>query len=198
MGKKFLIYTLIFFGLIFLNFYLALIIQKNFSRQAAIERILAEIDENNSPINQFSLSSAPFDTKGIKTDVKLTDGRAANLKIFFRKYYSPLYDYAELIVQESDRNGFDYRLLPAIAMQESSLCLKIPADSHNCWGWGIYGDTITKFSSYDEAIVAVSKGLKEEYLDKGYVTASRIMAKYTPSSPGSWAYAVNKILRDLE
>ena len=38
--------------------------------------------------------------------------------------------------------GFDYRLLPAIAMQESTLCRSIPVDSHNCWGWGIYGDKV--------------------------------------------------------
>lgn len=198
MGKKLLIYGSIFFLLIFANFYISLIIQKNFSRQAAIEHILAEIDANNNPATQFNYSSAPFDTSAIQAHSQLSDARASNLKAFFRKYYSPLYDYADLIVQQSDKNGFDYRLLPAIAMQESNLCLKIPSDSYNCWGWGIYGDNVTRFASYDEGIKVVAQGLKNDYLDKGYITASKIMEKYTPSSPGSWAFAVNKFLKDLE
>ena len=84
-------------------------------------------------------------------------------------------------------------------MQESTLCRSIPVDSHNCWGWGIYGDKVIMFSSYEEAVKTVANGIKKEYLDKGLTTASKIMEKYTPSSPnGSWAYAVNKFLRDLE
>ena len=83
-------------------------------------------------------------------------------------------------------------------MQESNLCRLIPEDSHNCWGWGIYGTTVTRFDSYDEAIETVAKGIKKNYIDKGLVTASAIMKVYTPQSKGSWAYGVNTFLKALE
>lgn len=198
MRKKITIYFLSFLTLLLLNFFLIVSLNKSFKRQSSIKKILAEIEEGNNIAKQFNHSSAPFASGTFQTKAKISDGRSANLKIFFRKHASPLYDYADLIVEESDKNGFDYRLLPAIAMQESTLCRAIPFNSHNCWGWGIYGNTVLRFSSYEEAIKTVATGIKREYLDKGLTTASRIMAKYTPSSNGSWAYAVNSFLRDLE
>ena len=83
-------------------------------------------------------------------------------------------------------------------MQESTLCRAIPPNSHNCWGWGIYGNTVTRFDSYEDAIEIVAQGIKTHYLDKGLTTASKIMAKYTPSSKGSWAFGVNTFLKALE
>lgn len=162
------------------------------------QRVLEEIASFSNPQNQFNLSVPPFIPASIKSDIKIADGRVANLKAFFRKYYSPLYDYADLIVSVSDQNQFDYRLLPAIAMQESNLCRYIPENSYNCWGWGIYGNTVTRFSSYDEAITTVAQGIKEEYINKGLLTASAIMKKYTPPSTGSWAYGVNHFLKMME
>ncbi len=149
-------------------------------------------------ISQFTASYINNSSGNYETKIQAGDGRVANLKSFFRKHGSPLYDYAGKIVEISDKYKFDYRLLPAIAMQESNLCRVIPDDSHNCWGWGIYGTTVTRFDSYDEAIETVGKGIKEHYIDKGLVTASAIMKKYTPPSQGSWAYGVNTFLKALE
>jgi len=186
--KKFLSYFFLFIAFILLNFVL---VNKSLAlakKEKTIELILA----------QFELSSAPSNQDNFKAGVILGDSRAANLKAFFRKHGSLLYDYADLIVQVSDQYQFDYRLLPAIAMQESNLCRVIPDDSHNCWGWGIYGTTVTKFDSYEEAIKTIAEGIKKEYIDKGLVTASAIMQKYTPASPGSWAHGVNTFLKALE
>ena len=199
MVKKIALYLFSFLSLIFFNFFIILKLSTKLEREDSIKRILAEIEEDNNSAKQFKFSNAPFASGPLKTEAKLSDARAVNLKTFFRKHNSPLYDYADLIVEESDKMGFDYRLLPAIAMQESTLCRSIPVDSHNCWGWGIYGDKVIMFSSYEEAVKTVANGIKKEYLDMGLTTASKIMQKYTPSSPnGSWAYAVNKFLRDLE
>ena len=126
------------------------------------------------------------------------DRRVAVLKAFFRRHDSPLYDHADYIVKVSDAYRLDYRLIPAIAMQESTACKFIPKNSHNCWGWGVYGNTITRFPSYPEAIETVAKGLKANYLDKGLTTPELIMAKYTPSSNGSWARGVTNVLGVLE
>ncbi|MFH0979736.1 MAG: hypothetical protein V1803_02215 [Candidatus Roizmanbacteria bacterium] len=199
MLKKGLIYFVIFIFLTGLNFFLVIKAYAVFNKQAQIEKILAAISEEKNDSNrQFFLSNAHIDNEGYRAEANLADSREANLKAFFRKYNSPLYDYAEKIVDVSDRYKFDYRLLPAIAMQESNLCRVIPDESHNCWGWGIYGDVVTKFDSYDEAVEVVAKGIKEHYIDKGLVTATAIMSKYTPSSPGSWSHGVNTFLKALE
>ncbi len=200
MIKRISIYLITFIALIIVNIFLTLKAYDIFNRQAQIESILISIAQSKENFSKFSISNNNHLNKEnfIQTEVGLSDGRVANLKAFFRKYNSPLYDYAEKIVEVSDKYGFDYRLLPAIAMQESNLCRYIPKDSHNCWGWGIYGDLVTKFKSYDEAIETVARGLKKEYIDKGLVTASAIMKKYTPPSTGSWAYGVNTFLKALE
>jgi hypothetical protein len=196
MHRKFLVFS-IFCLLVIVNLLIALKINLLYTKEKNIEKILAEI----SPLNdnqQFKTNSGPAVLGSYQTNVELSDNRVANLKNFFRKYNSPLFDYAQHIVVVSDKYHFDYRLLPAIAMQESNLCRVIPEDSHNCWGWGIYGTTVTKFDSYDEAIEVVAKGLKDNYLDHGLITATAIMEKYTPSSQGSWAKGVNTFLRMLE
>ncbi len=197
MKNKLLIFAF-FFILLIINFYIVKILNNKIRNKDVAQKIFYEINHINNQNNFFILPSLNKSSASFETELILGDSRVANLKSFFRKYNSPLYDYAEKIVDVSDRYHFDYRLLPAIAMQESNLCLKIPENSYNCWGWGIYGDKVTKFNSYDEAIETVAKGIKEEYLDKGLVTASQIMKKYTPPSLGSWAKGVNLFIRLLE
>lgn len=197
MEKKFFLLLISFSVLLVLNIFLTKKIYQIANKDTQIKKILNEISFYN-PEKQFTFINTPPVLGSFHDKAILSDNRVANLKNFFRKYNSVLFDYAELIVYISDKYQFDYRLLPAIAMQESNLCRNIPADSHNCWGWGIYGNQVTKFSSYEEAIETVAKGLKEHYLDKGLITASMIMQKYTPSSNGSWQKGVNTFLRMLE
>lgn len=196
--KKFVILNLLFLIFLFLQIKIALkLYQKNLAHKET-EKVFWEINKDNQDEVFFKNYLPAEINRNYQTKIIFGDNRVANLKTFFRKYNSPLYPFAEKIVEVSDKYHFDYRLLPAIAMQESNLCLKIPENSYNCWGWGIYGDKITRFKSYDEAIETVAKGIKEEYLDKGLVTASQIMRKYTPPSTGSWAYGVNLFLKILE
>ena len=197
MVKRAVFLLVIFSLLVGFNFFLIDKVYSVNKKQTEIEKILAEISQNRNESKQFQVSlgqTAPT----YETDITVADGRVANLKSFFRKYGSPLYNEAEIIVKVSDQYQFDYRLLPAIAMQESNLCRVIPHDSYNCWGWGIYGTTVTRFESYEQAIKTVAKGISENYIAKGLVTASMIMEKYTPSSNGSWAYGVNSFLKALE
>ena len=198
MGKRLLIFLPLFVLLSVVNLVICYKLFAKYRRAELAKKVLDEIALEDSRYEQFNTSSAPLVMGVYETSVNIRDARSANLKSFFRKYNSPLYDQADFIVKTSDKYQFDYRLLPAIAMQESNLCKVIPYESHNCWGWGIYGNTITKFVSYEEAIEAVSKGLRKNYIDHGLVTASAIMAKYTPSSNGSWAHGVNTFLRMME
>ena len=187
MKKKTIIWILVFTFLILINSIITLKYISRVNRVNAALLILEEIDQSGiSDYEKTSKGAVAYDI------------RAANLKSFFRKHNSPLFDYADVIVENADKYEFDYRLLPAIAMQESTLCKAIPLNSHNCWGWGIYGNTVTRFKTYDEAIKTISKGLKENYIDQGLVTTAQIMQKYTPSSNGSWARAVNLVMSYLE
>lgn len=89
----------------------------------------------------------------------------------------------------------------AIAQQESNLCKKIPENSFNCWGYGIYGDKVTRFSNYIEGLEIVARNLKKNYIDRGLDTPEKIMAKYTPPSleiGGPWARGVSQFMSDLE
>ena len=148
-------------------------------------------------ISQISMSQEKTKPE-LLTEFKTQDIRVANLKYFFRKYESVLYDQSEFIVKMADQFKLDYRLIPAIAMQESGLCKNIYECAYNCWGWGIYGNTVTRFGSYEEAIETISRGLKTNYIDKGLTTPEDIMRKYTPPSTGSWAFGVNFFLKIIE
>ncbi|MGB3020277.1 MAG: hypothetical protein WBB58_03635 [Microgenomates group bacterium] len=191
MRKRSIFWIGLFTILVVANLIIALRYVQKVKRVSAANTILNEIDASY----EFDQS---FANEGVTAEIKLGDARVANLKRFFRKYNSPLYDDAEFIVTTADKYEFDYRLLPAIAMQESGLCRVIPNNSYNCWGWGIYGSTVTRFDSYQDAIKTVSKGIKTYYIDKGLTTTEQIMAKYTPSSNGSWANGVNTFIRALE
>lgn len=197
-AKKLALFTL-FFILFGLNLYFISYGYRHFNLYTHQQKILLEVEALKTAA--YKTASLDEDSKvlGVVTDtVTLSDSRSDNLRNFFRKYRSPLYDSADFIVKISDTYHFDYRLLPAIAMQESTLCKYIPENSHNCWGYGIYGSLVLKYSSYNEAIEAVAKDLKSNYLDKGYTTPELIMSKYTPRSPGSWARSINFFITSLE
>jgi len=88
--------------------------------------------------------------------------------------------------------------LPSISMQESNLCKKIPDDSHNCLGLGIHSKGTWGFDSYEDNFETAAKILREKYLDQGLLTPDDIQNKYTPSSNGSWEFAVNHFMVVLE
>ena len=137
----------------------------------------------------------------MKQSLSFSDSRVAIISNYLRQYNSPLLPYARHIVEISDKYALDYRLLVAIARQESGLCRSIPDNSFNCWGYGIYGDRVTRFDSYPQALNTVAKGLKINYIDKGLITPEQIMAKYTPPSidkGGPWAKAINQLFIELE
>lgn len=186
--------TLLFFSFFIvlgINLYLITTSYLRTSAAQQQQKILTEIEGLN-------LASQSKVLGVMSGEMVLGDSRADNLRNFFRKYRSPLYDWADAVVSISDTYQFDYRLLPAIAMQESGLCKFAPDGSHNCWGYGIYGGKRISFNSYQEAIETVAKGLKKNYLDKGYTTPELIMSKYTPRSPGSWARSINLFITSLE
>ena len=145
-----------------------------------------------------AFAAIPSEESIINDQIITLDKRVENLQLFFKRHNSPLEPYAQSFVDISEKYELDYRLLPAIAMQESNLCKKAPKDSYNCWGFGIYNKKITRFSNYEEAIETVARTLFNQYKSKGLITPEEMMAKYTPSNTGSWAYAVNLFMNQLQ
>lgn len=143
-------------------------------------------------------ASLPSNIPSVSTSIESADARPEIIKKYLDNYNSPLSPYASFIVQIADKYAIDFRLVTAIAQQESNLCKIIPPDSYNCWGWGIHSRGSLGFSSFEEGIETVSKGIKEEYLNKGYLTVEDIMSKYTPQSNGSWARGVNIFMEDMQ
>lgn len=125
------------------------------------------------------------------------DPRVIILKEFFGRYNSPLIDYAQAIVDTSDNYDLDWRLLPAIAMQESTLCKKTPVNSFNCWGFGIYGGKVTRFSDYGEAINVITKAMARDYHALGLKDPSEIVKKYTPANTNNWSGNVSFIMENI-
>lgn len=123
------------------------------------------------------------------------DPRAAKLKNFLSANKSPLAQYSDYFVQEADRNGLDWRLLPAIAGVESTYGLHIPYNSFNAYGWG--GGRIY-FKNWEESISQVSSSLATKYVAKGKNTVEKIAFTYNPATPVEWGQKVNRIMRLIE
>lgn len=153
-------------------------------------------------VNQsFKLYAAlPQNSIASYENINVSDARSKIIENFFRRYNSPLVSLGEVFVGVADKYKLDYRLLPSISMQESNGGQKIISSSFNPFGYGIYGSQVKKFSSFEEAIERVGKGLREDYLDKGLDTPEKIMPKYTPSSVtlgGPWAKGVSAFMEEL-
>ena len=155
------------------------------------------------PVSQnFKLYAAlPQSSMEVSQNVNYTDARSALIKNFFAEYNSPLVSYSSIFVNVADKYKLDYKLLPSIAMQESKGGQKVIKGSFNPFGYGIYGDLVIKFSSWEEGIERVGRALREDYLDQGLKTPIQIMAKYTPPSlakGGTWAKGVSSFMHDLQ
>lgn len=144
-------------------------------------------------------AALPSFDQQMRTSIKIDDARPEIVRQYLKKYNSPLVPLAQLIVDQSDQYNFDYRWLVAIAQQESNLCKRIPVDSYNCWGWGIYGDKVTRFDSFEDAIRRIAPQFITIFL-KGDHTREpmEVMKTYTPPSDGSWANGVSTFFGHLE
>ncbi len=82
------------------------------------------------------------------------DDRPDRIDAYFEKYSMPLAGYGDTFVSVADRCGMDWRLLPAIAVRESTGGKRM--QYNNPFGWG--GAQIP-FKDIDEAIQEVGKNL---------------------------------------
>lgn len=144
-------------------------------------------------------ASLPDQPQEVSATVEKADARVEIVRNYLASYNSPIVHLAPNIVATADKYDMDFRLLPAIAQQESNLCKKIPYETYNCWGWGIHSKGTLGFNSYEEGIDIVSKGLKENYLNIGLKNPAEIMSKWVPHSPeGAWAKGVTAFMEEMQ
>ena len=166
---------------------------------ASVKQILPVSNIFNSPQSGIKVyASLPVQLPSVSEQITASDARPEIVKQYLEYYDSPLAPFADLIVQTADKYSIDFRLITAIAQQESNLCKIIPPESYNCWGWGINSSGSLGFSSFQQGIEEVTKGLRTDYLNKGYTTVSDIMSKYTPQSNGSWANGVTEFMTAMQ
>jgi hypothetical protein len=111
--------------------------------------------------------------------------KAEAIDTYFDKYDAPLKGYGMKFVEEAEKNGIDWRLLPAIAMRESTggkqACKRVP---NSVFGWG---SCKISFESIEQSIEVVSKNLggNNPNTDHHYEgkTTEEILRKYNSVIP---------------
>jgi hypothetical protein len=159
----------------------------------------------SNEINLFIASSSHNvydETSGnpskILSSISAQDSRAALIDNFLASHRSPMAGLGNNFVVAADKYGIDWRLLPAIAFQESNLGKKAPAGTYNPFGWAIYPGSKVGFNSWTDAINLVSASFKKNYSDQGLTEPETIVAKYTAkeSSP-TWVFAVKAAMEEI-
>lgn len=146
-------------------------------------------------INGPVLAGDTFDPPQGQIEGRTLDRRAQILQSYLTKFNSPLTYQAQNFVDAADAYNLDFRLVAAIAGVESTFGKFIPG-GYNAWGWGVYGNQAVYFKSWEEGIFTVSKGLRENYLNKGLNDPYAINRAYAASPV--WGSKVSYFLQDME
>jgi hypothetical protein len=136
-----------------------------------------------------SLQQSTFIAKG-------EDNRGKILKKFLEKHSSPLVAHSYVFIKHADKYNLDWRLVASISGVESTFGKFIPYNSYNGWGWGVYGENVIYFSSWEEGIETISRGLRENYIDKWGAEDVYAIGSIYAASPrwaGNVAYFMEKI-----
>jgi len=129
--------------------------------------------------------------------------QAAKIDAFFESHDAPLEGYGMKFVVEANKNGIDWRLLPAIAMRETTggkQACKNPKAPNNNFGWS---SCTRGFDSVDQSIEHISKTLSGNNTNsihyKDGMTTAQILKKYNPDSivPG-YSSQVIKIMKTID
>ena len=125
------------------------------------------------------------------------DRRAEILEKYLKKHNSPMAPHAQTFVDEADRYNLDWKWVVSIAGIESYYGQMIPPYSYNGWGFGVYGNNVRRFASWEEGIHVVSQALREDYMDRnGAQNLYQIGNRY--ASDPNWANKVTRFMNQLE
>lgn len=125
------------------------------------------------------------------------DNRVAILEAFLQQYDSPMVGSARTFVEEADKNNLDWKFIVSIAGVESWFGQRIPYNSNNAWGWGVYGDNVINFPSWNDGIKTISKDIRVKYMTKWGATDVYSIGRVYAADP-NWAIKVTNFMNRIE
>ena len=149
------------------------------------------------PVSAVHANTAGASAKLAITRAPKVDGRAGVLRKFLTEHNSPLADHAGTFIREADKNNLDWKLVAAISGNESQFGHLIPPYSYNGWGYGVYGNNVRRFESWDEGIAVVSNALRDDYLDNWGATNVYEIGEIYAEDP-MWANKVSHYISLIE
>ncbi len=153
---------------------------------------------NTSPLDFLSLNQDE-DSEENKKEQLITK-KAEAIDNYFKERDMPLAGYGRKMVIEAEKNNLDWRLLPAIAVRESTggkfACKRV---KFSAFGWG---SCKINFDSYDESIevIALNLGGNNPRTSRHYAnkTTYGILQAYNPPSiVAKYAEQVIKIMDSI-
>lgn len=146
-------------------------------------------------VKTASASFSRYEPNTFQISTKLE--RIRILKAYLSEKNSPFSDSAKTFIEEAEKNDLDWKLVVSIAGNESAFGRLIPPNSNNGWGWGVYGNHVIYFASWDEAIKVISRELKSRYVLKWGAKNVYQIGKFYASDP-AWALKVSFYMADLD
>jgi hypothetical protein len=110
-----------------------------------------------------------------------------------KRYDAPLLTEVESFLEACSTYNLDCYLLPSISGVESTFGRFMLPGTYNPFGWG---RGILAFSSFNQTIMTVGKGLRENYIDKGADTVDKIGRIYCEGD--TWSGKVKFFMNKFE
>ncbi len=152
---------------------------------------------SSTPVEAAQKTSVQSAKLATSSGITVSDNREEILRAFLEKYNSPLVDSAGTFIEEADKNNLDWKLVVSIAGVESWFGQRIPYNSYNGWGWGVYGDNVIRFASWDEGIKTISKDLRVKYMEKWGAKDVYEIGQIYAADP-NWANKVTSFMNKIE
>lgn len=151
----------------------------------------------------FQLAAGIGTSQVLSAQIIASDARAYLVESFLKHHDSPMAPFSQIIVNEADKNGIDFRLVTAIAMCESNAGKRMPKkDEFNAFGIAVYTGQLNgkSFDSWPHAIEWVSNYIKTRYFDRGITDLHDIGAIWAPPSVEtgySWTNCVESFKKEI-
>lgn len=133
-------------------------------------------------------------SKNAQAKKELRDARQEKINridAYFTKYNMPLAGFGATFVDAAEKNGIDWRLLPAIAVKESTGGKRLIPKSYNAFGWASGSH---KFQSYEHSIHFISAKLGSGKYYKNKTTEQKLKTYNPPSVEPLYAKRVMNIM----
>lgn len=133
------------------------------------------------------------------------DPRAAKIDAYFAQWDLPLTGHGKGMIAAADKYGIDWRLLPALAMLETTGGKNLCDYNQNMNAFG-YGSCQIHFKTFEESFEAVAKtlsgnGSKTSHLYKGKSLEGILEVYNPPATPGimkNYHGKAFKVMNDIE